>query len=138
MNESFSIEIENAMGDIASALDAVRVWLNQFEIPLKTHEFVSLAIEELSTNWFKYGCKDMGKHVMSFDLRLRDKNLILQVTDSGSPFNPMNFPFPTTNLPPEDRKPGSLGILLLRKSADHMSYEHRGGLNILTLEKSFC
>jgi len=138
MNESFSIEIGNSMSDIASALDAVRVWLNPFEIPLKTHEFVSLAIEELSTNWFKYGCKNAGKYVMRFDLRLHDENLILQATDNGSPFNPMNFPSPTTNLPPEDRKPGSLGILLLRKLADHMSYEHRGGLNILTLEKASC
>ena len=138
MNESFSIEIGNSMGEIASALDAVRVWLNPFETPLKTHEFVSLAIEELSTNWFKYGCKDAGKYAMRFDLRLSDENLTLRVTDNGSPFNPMNFPFPTTNLPAEDRKPGSLGILLLRKLADHMSYEHREGLNILTLEKAFC
>lgn len=138
MNESFSIEIKNAMSDIGSALDTARMWLAQFEIPLKTHTFVILAIEELSTNWFKYGCEDAEKYVMKFDLRLRDENLILQVTDNGSPFNPMIFPFPTTNLPPDDRKPGSLGILLLRKLADHMSYEHRGGLNILTLEKSFC
>jgi serine/threonine-protein kinase RsbW len=48
----------------------------------------------------------------------------------------MNAPAPSTSLPLEERDPGGLGILLLRKMADEISYEHREGMNILKLEKA--
>jgi anti-sigma regulatory factor (Ser/Thr protein kinase) len=48
----------------------------------------------------------------------------------------LDVPIPSTDLPLEERDLGGIGILLLRKMADQMSYEHRDGMNILTLEKA--
>ncbi|MEI8292592.1 MAG: ATP-binding protein [bacterium] len=108
MSETCSIRIPNMPADIASALNAALLWLEPLTIPPEARNFVSL---------------DAGK-------------LILRATDDGIPFDPMSAPEPSTRHPVADRSPGGLGILLLRKMADHMSYECSGGLNTLTLEKS--
>ena len=135
MKDEISIRIGNSIGEVASALDESMVWLGQFEVSAKAQSFVRLAIEELATNWIKYGCLETREHLMTFDLRHTADRLILKVTDDGAPFNPLDAPIPPTDQPLEERDLGGLGILLLRKMADHMSYEHRDGMNILRLEK---
>lgn len=135
MKEDHSIRIGNSMAEIASALAQAEAWLREKNTPQKAHYFVSLAIEELATNWIKYGCKDEGAHFMEFDLRLLGDRVSMQARDDGAPFNPLEVSQSSTKPAAEERKIGGLGILLLRKMADHMSYEHRDGCNILTLEK---
>jgi len=112
------------------------VWLDQFKVSAKAQYFVSLAIEELATNWIKYGCLDRREYHMRFDLSLRNEKLILKAVDDGLAFNPLSVPAPSTSIPLEERNLGGLGILLLRKMADQISYEHRDGMNILQLEKA--
>jgi anti-sigma regulatory factor (Ser/Thr protein kinase) len=136
MKEEHSIRIGNSMTEVASALDQAEDWLGEMNAPQKAHYFVSLAIEELATNWIKYGCQNADAHFMIFHLSLCGDRVSLQASDDGFPFNPLDVPEPSTALPPEDREIGGLGILLLRKMADHMSYEHRDRCNILTLEKN--
>lgn len=136
MKEQLSIRIGNSMLEVASALDQAESWLDGTNASQRARCFVSLAIEELATNWIKYGCRHGASHFMEFDLRLVGEQLSVQARDDGAPFNPLDVPLPSTTLPAEDREVGGLGILLLRKMADHMSYEHRDGCNILTLEKT--
>lgn len=136
MNESHSIRIGNSMAEVASALDEAANWIEPHQVSAKAQYFLSLAIEELATNWIKYGCSDSGAHAMTFNLGVRDGRLTVTATDDGLPFNPMDARATSTSVPLEERDPGGLGILLLRKMADEMSYEHREGMNILTLEKA--
>ena len=136
MKESHSIRIGNSMAEVASALDEAANWIEPLQVSAKAQYFLSLAIEELATNWIKYGYRDTDAHSMTFDLGVRECRLILAATDDGLPFNPMDEPAPSTALPLEERDTGGLGILLLRKMADEMSYEQREGMNILTLEKA--
>ena len=136
MKDEISIRIGNSIAEVASTLDESMIWLGQFEVSAKAQYFVRLAIEELATNWIKYGCLETREHLMTFDLHHSADRLILKVTDNGAPFNPLDVPIPSTDLPLEERDTGGLGILLLRKMADQMSYEHRDGMNILTLEKA--
>ena len=136
MKDQLSIRIGNSIAEVSSALDESMSWLGQFEVSAKAHYFVRLAIEELATNWIKYGCLETQEHLMTFDLRHTAERMILKVTDNGALFNPLDVPIPSTDLPLEERDLGGIGILLLRKMADQMSYEHRDGMNILTLEKA--
>jgi serine/threonine-protein kinase RsbW len=136
MKEEHSIRISNSMAEVASALAQAEAWLGEKNAPQKAHYFASLAIEELATNWINYGCQDTGAHFMEFDLRLLGDCVSMQARDDGAPFNPLEVSLCSTTPPAEEREIGGLGILLLRKMADHMSYEHRDGCNILTLEKN--
>jgi len=136
MTDQICIRIGNSIAEVALALDEAMVWLDQFKVSAKAQYFVSLAIEELATNWIKYGCLDRREYHMRFDLSLRNEKLILKAVDDGLAFNPLSVPAPSNSIPLEERDLGGLGILLLRKMADQISYEHRDGMNILQLEKA--
>jgi anti-sigma regulatory factor (Ser/Thr protein kinase) len=136
MNTPLSLRIGNSNADIASALDQTTGWLEKMEIPAEARFFPGLAIEELATNWIKYGCSGSSKDFMTLELFHRAGTLTLIATDTGAPFNPLDMPPPLAGVPLEQREPGGLGILLLRKMADRMSYERRDEQNIVTLEKS--
>lgn len=136
MKPPLSMRIGHSNADVASALNEATAWLADPKPPAAAEFFIRLAIEELGTNWIKYGAKDSPEGFMTLELFHGNDALTLKTTDPGCPFNPLDVPPPQTELPPEQREPGGLGILLLRKMADRMSYERRDGLNIITVEKS--
>ena len=55
--------------------------------------------------------------------------------DHGVPYDPLAKADPNTKLPAEERQIGGLGVFLTKKLMDDVSYEYRGGQNILTLKK---
>lgn len=136
MNECLVLHMGNSNAEIASALDAATSWLELFEIPSATQYFIRLAIEEIGTNWIKYGCAEPLEHRMTLELSLPADAVVLKATDTGTAFNPLDMPPPRSDLPLEERELGGLGILLLRKMADRMSYERIDNLNVVTVEKS--
>jgi anti-sigma regulatory factor (Ser/Thr protein kinase) len=136
MNELHSIRIGNSMTEVASALNDAANWIEPLQVSAKAQYFLSLAIEELATNWIKYGCPDTCEYSMTFELKVNEGMLTIRVMDEGGAFDPTQVPAPPTDIPAENRAPGGIGIFLMRKMADKMSYERRGSLNILSLEKS--
>lgn len=94
---------------------------------------MSLAIEELLTNFIKYGPDGNGLQHVEFTLTTSPNDLTLEVVDEGHPFNPLQAPAPDFSAPLEDRAKGGLGLHLLREMADRVTYERRDGRNRLTL-----
>jgi anti-sigma regulatory factor (Ser/Thr protein kinase) len=96
---------------------------------------VNIAIEEVFVNISCYaysGCA--GDVTVSFSA---DKNkLVIEFADGGTPFNPLVKPDPDISLPAEKREIGGLGIFMVKKLMDDVSYRYENGKNILTLEKN--
>lgn len=61
--------------------------------------------------------------------------MILQFTDNGRPCDPREKADPDISLPLEEREIGGLGIFMVKKIMDKISYEYKDGQNILTLFK---
>ena len=55
--------------------------------------------------------------------------------DGGIPFNPLEKPDPDVTLSAEERKIGGLGIYMMKKTMDEVSYAYEKGENILTMVK---
>jgi anti-sigma regulatory factor (Ser/Thr protein kinase) len=60
---------------------------------------------------------------------------VLTFTDGGVPYNPLIKPDPDVTLSAVERPIGGLGIYMVKKSMDEVTYEHTGGKNILTIKK---
>ena len=135
MSEPLKLRITNAVAAIGPASDAATAWLEANEIPPDAALLANLAIEELVTNCIKYGYADANEHLIDVDMRVSDGRLVVQVTDDGRAFNPMEAPAPDLSLPIEERPIGGLGLYLLRTLSDAMTYERRGHLNCVTLLK---
>ena len=57
--------------------------------------------------------------------------------DNGVPFDPFLREDPDTTLSAAERKIGGLGIFMVKKTMDDVSYEYLNGQNVLTIHKNF-
>ena len=60
---------------------------------------------------------------------------VIRFLDDGKPYDPTLQPEPDVTQSAEEREIGGLGIFMVRKMADRVSYEYAQGRNVLTIEK---
>lgn len=98
---------------------------------------VDVAIDEIFSNIIFYsGLKETDKAVIRVTIEEDDeKSITLEFIDTGRPFNPLEQPEPDVTKPAEEREIGGLGIFMVKKSMDHVSYRNEEGKNILTIRK---
>ncbi|MBP0972906.1 MAG: ATP-binding protein [Oscillospiraceae bacterium] len=108
--------------------------LEAARFPKRTQMQIKLAVEEIFVNIASYAyAKGTGTADISVDIS--DGMVRITFEDSGAPFDPLAEKDPDVTLPAEKRRIGGLGIFLVRKLMDHVSYEYKDGRNILTIEK---
>ena len=96
--------------------------------------------DEVLSNIIKYGFKNDKKNkyiIIDLDIDLKKKNVKFTIKDNGIPFNPLYVKDPNINLSVEERKEGGLGIYIVKKMMDKVSYEYKDNNNILILEKKY-
>jgi anti-sigma regulatory factor (Ser/Thr protein kinase) len=94
---------------------------------------LNLAIEELFTNMVKYGG---GADEVSIDLAVCDGDLVAVLIHPGADeFDPTSAEEADPDRPLSERVPGGLGLHLVRRMMDSVTYEHRDGAAQLRLTK---
>jgi anti-sigma regulatory factor (Ser/Thr protein kinase) len=94
-----------------------------------------LASEEALVNIIKHGYKKQVGEI-EIELRAFDSQIEILLRDRGPAFNPLEQEIsfnPLATL--EERNPGGLGILFIRKYMDEVRYQREEGTNVLTLIK---
>ena len=71
-------------------------------------------------------------------VRMEVHGQIVSITfiDDGTPFDPLSCDDPDVSLSAEERGIGGLGIFMVKKLMDEVSYKHQDGQNILTVKKT--
>lgn len=93
---------------------------------------LDLAIEEWATNVCRHAYRGEDRSVW-VAVRHEGPTLVVELTDEGSPFDPTAGPEPDVSLPLAERSPGGLGLLLMRRMVDELSYRRDGHRNVVTL-----
>jgi phosphoserine phosphatase len=84
---------------------------------------IDLAAEELFTNMVKYGAG--GRAEIRIDMAAIPGGVEVALTDYDvEPFDVLQAPTPDVGLPIEQRKPGGLGIHLIRQMLDRIDYDY--------------
>jgi anti-sigma regulatory factor (Ser/Thr protein kinase) len=96
---------------------------------------LELATEEIFVNIANYAYDETGEAYIGIEPIDDKKSVKIIFKDSGKQYNPLLKTEPDVSLPAEKRKIGGLGILLVKKIADDISYEYVDGSNILTVIK---
>ena len=134
---------ENRAGEItvSAAVDQVKTvtrFVNEHlppDCPERARVHVDVAIDEIFSNISHYA---YGAETGTVTVRTETEPGTVTVTflDRGTPFDPLTAETPdTTKLPKEERPVGGLGLYMVKKIMDEVSYEYRDGQNILTLRK---
>ena len=117
--------------NLYKVMDFVESELKQSGCPRKMRSRIALIAEEIFTNIAYYA---YGSETGSATVRISaDKDVLLEFSDSGVPYNPLEKPDPDIDKSAEDREPSGLGIFMVKKMADSLEYRHSENKNILTV-----
>ena len=105
--------------------------LAEYGAPPKAVAQVNIAADEIFSNIARYS----GAADAAVDCRVTENRAVIRFLDDGRPYDPTGRPEPDIRLSAEDREIGGLGIFMVRKTMDRVSYAYAGGQNILTIEK---
>lgn len=126
-------QIPNRIEALADVAKEVFTWLADIPLSSRAKYSAGLAIEEVVTNIIKYGYDDDHEHLVGIRISVTRDHLTLVFEDDGHPFDPTQRPPPDIEKIVESQKAGGLGIELVRRMCDKMTYERQGKLNRLTL-----
>ena len=101
-----------------------------------------VVIDEIFSNIAKYGYKDIddGREEyikINLIMDLKEKRIKIIFEDNGIAFNPLTIMEPNTNKKANEREIGGLGIFIVKKMMDNVSYKYKDNKNILTIEKKY-
>ncbi|MDO5441037.1 MAG: SpoIIE family protein phosphatase [Bacillota bacterium] len=129
---------EAKIEDIPAITEFLEEKLEAMGCPMKTVIAFNIALDELYSNIVKYAYKNVVGPAKVVVTELLDPHGV-QITfvDKGVPYNPIKEEDPDTTLAAEEREIGGLGIFMVKKSMDDMSYEYKNGYNMLKITKYF-
>jgi len=137
MPPSNSNHIEKSFAKDFLSLKAIFEFVGAFSVSNKLDDAqsfsIKFAIEEVFTNMVKY---NPGASDVSISLRRDGKKVEVGFVDvENEPFDITQREEINPNLPIELRRPGGLGIFLIKKLMDHVEYVHDGVHSRITLTK---
>ncbi len=128
-----SATIEN----IAAVTAFIDDQLEQLDCPMKTLLQVNVAIDELFSNIANYAyVPDTGAATVRVEVAEDPLAVVITFIDNGVPFDPLAKADPDITLPAEERGIGGLGVYMVKKTMDDISYEYINGQNILKIRKN--
>lgn len=121
-----------ALGDTAEFLEQE---LDRRQCPAKAKTQLMVGLDEIVSNIVR--CSGASGIALDLEFSSDPGQVVMEVSDDGVAFNPLSVKEPDITLAPEKRAVGGLGIMLLRKTMDSVSWRRATGHNVLTVVKSF-
>lgn len=110
--------------------------LEALDCPMKAQMQIDIAIDELFSNIAFYAYNpDVGPATVRVEVQQDPLAVVISFIDNGVPYDPLSKEDPDTTLSAEEREIGGLGIYMVKKSMDAVTYEYKNGQNILTIKK---
>ena len=99
-----------------------------------------MAVEELVVNVCSYAYPDAtpndpGSLYMHITLQTQPNATMVEISDNGVPFNPLEHEDPKIPESIEDAKVGGLGLSMTKKLMDKVEYVREGLTNTTTITK---
>lgn len=130
------ITLPASVENIGTVTEFVDRELEALDCPMKAQMQIDIAIDELFGNIAHYAYNpDEGPATVRVEVENDPLAVIITFTDSGVPYDPLKKTDPDVTLSAEEREIGGLGIFLVKKSMDEISYEYKDGKNILKIRK---
>ena len=130
------LTIAATVENIGTVTDFVNEQLEALDCPMKAQMQIDIAIDELFGNIAHYAYNpDVGNATVRVEVTEEPLAVIITFIDGGVPYDPLAAADPDITLSAEERQLGGLGIYMVKKSMDEITYEYKDGKNILSIKK---
>ena len=131
------MDIAATLENLDTVMAFVDQQLEEAGCSMKTQMQIDIAVEEVYVNIAHYAYNpEVGGVTIRVQIEEEPLAVILTFIDKGKPYDPLAKEDPDVTLAAEDRQIGGLGIFMVKKSMDNVSYEYNEGRNVLTLKKN--
>lgn len=130
------LTIDATIENIGKVTAFVDEQLEQLNCPLKAQMQIDIAIDELFGNIAHYAYNpETGPATVLVDVLQEPLSVVVTFIDNGIAYDPLAREDPNVALTAQEREIGGLGIYIVKKSMDEISYEYKDGQNILRIKK---
>ena len=122
--------------NIPAVTDFVNEQLEALDCPMKAQMQIDIAIDELFGNIAHYAYHpEVGSATVRVETEQDPRIVVITFIDGGIPYDPLMAADPDVTQSAQERQLGGLGIYMVKKSMDAITYEYKDGKNILTIKK---
>ena len=126
----------HAVENIEKVTAFVNEQLEQLNCPLKAQMQIDIAIDELFSNIARYAYNPKtGSATVHVDVLQDPLSVVVTFIDNGKAYDPLAREDPDVALTAQEREIGGLGVYMVKKCMDEISYEYKDGRNILRIKK---
>lgn len=131
------LHVQATIENISLVTEFVDEQLEAINCPVKAQMQIDIAIDEIFGNIARYAYDpEVGPAVVRVEVQEEPLAVILTFIDNGVPYDPLKRDDPDISLSADERDIGGLGIYVVKKSMDEISYEYKDGQNILRVRKN--
>ena len=131
------LEIEASADKLSEVQLFIDEHLEKADCPAKAKIQIGIAVEEIFINIVSYAyAPQEGKATVRVEVEEQPLAVTITFTDRGIPYDPLAKEDPDVTLSADEREIGGLGVFLVKKSMDDVSYEYKNGKNILKIKKN--
>ncbi len=131
------LTIDATVENIVTVTSFVEEELEALACPMKAQMQIAVAIDELFGNIAHYAYNpDVGPATVRVEVMKSPLAVVITFIDNGVQYDPLARQEPDTTLSAEEREIGGLGIYMVKKSMDEITYSYKDGQNILQIKKN--
>ena len=134
------ITVPATLEHLDDVLAMVHAELAQRTCPITVQHQLDIVIEELFVNVCNYayeGMGEVGQCRVEYVYNANPHALTVGITDWGSPFDPLAQEDPERPTTAEEARIGGLGIFMVKRMCDDVSYLRDGNANVIVIRKSW-
>ena len=130
------LEIDALVENLDNVNDFVHEELDDIDCSKKSLMQLGIVIEEIFVNIASYAYPEkVGKAIVRCEVTKNPPEIVLTFIDSGIKYNPLANEDPDLELELHERQIGGLGVFMVKKLTDEVTYEYTDGKNILKFRK---
>jgi anti-sigma regulatory factor (Ser/Thr protein kinase) len=133
-----SVVLPATLDHLDDAYDLIHAELADRHCPISVQHQIDIAVEELFVNVCSYayaGADEPGEVRVEYVYNTNPHALTVSLTDWGTAFDPLAREDPLAPASAEEAKIGGLGILMVKRLTDDVSYVRDGDANVVAFKK---
>jgi len=131
-----NISIKNRIEETTGVTDLVEQTSLEAGFEQKEVYDILIALDEILSNIVYYAYPDGSTGVIDIEIKFDGETIEIRFIDCGVPFDPLTKADPDLSIPVEEREIGGLGIFIVKKLMNEVSYVRENEKNILMISKT--
>jgi serine/threonine-protein kinase RsbW len=133
MPVTLSLTFDNRMDEVPRLVELIEAFGAAAHLPEELAFRLTVTLDEVVTNIVRHAFVEEGGHTIALRIDVERGMVTAVIEDDGPPFDPRALPPVDVDAPFERRRPGGMGVHLVRTMTQRLDYRRSESRNVLTL-----